>query len=152
MSTPLVLNEWIIHDLEGENGSERQNETYEFLNQVERKCDHLVLLRGSMWMKKACELMKESGKSSNLRILSKFLFNTFILNPVKCKIFESNEVPPLSADLESVISTDDLYLIALHILLPGSIVVTTDTKLMEALSKSPNIIIKLRDDFLKSYT
>ena len=148
-STPLILNEWVIHDLYGENGVSRQMETYQFLVRVEGKCDHLVLLRGSPWMTKAYKLMKEP--SANLRLISKFLRNTFLFNASKCRIVETNEIPALPSDLQSIVPSDDSYLISLQMLVPKSILVTTDEKLITALSSKPHFVTCLRDEFIKNY-
>lgn len=148
-STPLILNEWVIHDLSGENGQERQTETYQFLERVERKCDHLVLLRGSSWMTKAFQLMKESDE--RLVYYSKFLQGSFLSNLSKCKIFDTNEIAAIPRNVQAVVPSDDSYLIALYLTEPKSIIVTTDVKLVEALSKLSNITVRLRDEFLTDY-
>lgn len=150
-STPLILNEWVIYDLTCDNGKERQEETYGFLARVEQKCDYLILLRESPWMHKAYKFMKESGRDQNLRRLSKFLFSTFILNPSKGKMFDSGEIPPMPPKLESIVSPDDSYLVALCLAVPESIIVTTDMKLMAALRKVHGVKIQLRDEFLGHY-
>jgi hypothetical protein len=148
-STPLILNEWVIHDLRGENGQERQRETHQFLKRVESKCDHLVILRGSPWATKAFELMKESDE--RLRYYSKFLHRHLLLEPSKCKTFDTSEIAIIPPEVQAVLPPDDSYLIALYLTEPKSIIVTTDVKLVEVLSKLSNIIVQLRDEFLKSY-
>lgn len=148
-STPLILNEWVIHDLRGDNGKQQQSETFRFLGQVELKCDHLVLLRGSQWMKKAYKLMKET--EPRLRLVSKFLHRVFILNPLKSTILNPNEVPALPDELQAIVPADDWYLIALHKAVPRSIIVTSDLRLVQAVSNFPNVTICLRDEFLKEY-
>lgn len=149
LSMPLILNEWVIEDLSGKNGQECQTETYQFLERVKRKCDHLVLLRGSSWMTKAFKLMKESDE--RLRYYSKFLHGSFLREPAKCKIFDTDEIASIPRDVQAVVSSDDSYLIALYLTEPKSIIVTTDVKLVEALSQLPNITVCLRDEFLKNY-
>lgn len=146
---PLILNEWVIHDLIGDNSEERQTETLQFLKQIEVRCDFLVLLYGSPWMKKAYKLMKEPRVG--LRSVSKFLQDTFLFNSSKCKVFYTNEVPSLSSKLQSVVPAKDSYLLALHTAVPESIIITTDEKLVEALSGLPSVRVSLRDDFLRGY-
>lgn len=149
LSTALVLNEWVIHDLKGENGQERQSETYQFLERVERKCDHLVVLRGSPWMTKAFGLMSESDEL--VRYFSKFLHGGFLRTPSKCTIYDANELAAIPHDIEAIVPSDDSYLIALHLTEPESVIVTTDEKLVGALSKLTDIRVRLRDEFLTSY-
>jgi len=148
-SIPLIVDEWVIHDLRGDNLEGRQMETFQFLTRVEAKCDHLVLLHRSPWMRKAYKLMKEVNP--RLRLFSRFLRNTFLLNSSKCKIVGTNEIAPLPPELRSVVPSDDLYLIELHTVVPKSTIVTTDVKLVEALSNLPNVTVRLRDEFLKNY-
>lgn len=148
-SVSLIVNEWVIHDLRGDNGEQRQRETLQFLIQVEQKCDHIVLLHGSTWMRKAYELMKDPRAS--LRPVSKFLHLAFLRNPSKCQILGENEVQPLPDNMQSVVPYDDSYLIQLNTAVPRSTIVTTDRSLIERLSKLPNITVSIREEFLKHY-
>lgn len=149
-SMPLILNEWVIHDLRGVNSEERQRETLQFLIEVQGKCDHLLLLHGSQWMKKAFSLMTDSRVGQ--RRMSRFLHRMFIRNSSKCKVFHSDDIPPLSPKMQSMVSSEDSYLVALNLAVPASTIITTDAKLLEALRELPNITIRLRDEFLKNYT
>lgn len=148
-STPLILNEWVIHDLSGENGRERQIETYLFLERVERKCDHLAVLRGSSWMRKAFQLMTMCDQ--RVRYCSKFLHGSILMNPSKCKVFDANELAAIPSSIEEIVPSDDLYLIALYLMEPESVIVTTDERLVDAVSKSTDIVVRLRDEFMTSY-
>lgn len=103
-------------------------------------------------MKKAYGLMKESSSSPELRIISKFLHRTFILNSEKGKILHPEDLPPISSDLQAGVSSDDTYLVSLLTAVPEGTIVTNDTDLMETLSPHPNVKIHLRDDFLINYT
>lgn len=149
-SKPLILDEWVIHDLRGDNGEERQKETFQFLEQVDTKCDHLVLLRRSPWMAKAHKLMKES--EPKLRLISRFLHLTFIRNSLKNTTLNANEIPALPQELQMLISPKDSYLIALNKAVPESIIVTTDVDLVQALSDLPNMTIRVRNEFVENYS
>jgi hypothetical protein len=149
-STPLVLNEWVIHDLNGDNSKKRQKETLQFLRRIQEKSDHIVVLYGSVWARKAYQLMSESRPE--LREISKFLHRNFLLDPQKCNLVYPHDIPPIPGDVQAVLSSDDSYLIALCLLDPESIIVTTDEGLIEALSKFSSITVRLRHEFLKSYT
>lgn len=149
-SLPLILNEWVIHDLCGENKQERQIETFQFLERIQRKCDYIVLLRGSPWMNKAYQFMQASDVQ--LRYYSMFLHGSFISNSAKCKIYNTDEIISIPRELKEFVPEADSYLIELHLTEPGSIIITTDIKLVEALHHIPNIAIKLRDEFIKEYS
>ncbi len=57
----LVLNEWIFHDLLGENGRDRQWETATFLKAFHLSSDRLVLPREGRWTQKAYGLMTQGN-------------------------------------------------------------------------------------------
>jgi len=42
-----VVNEWLLHDLRGDNGQERQMEADRFLDTVIHRCDVIVFVMGS---------------------------------------------------------------------------------------------------------
>lgn len=148
-STPLILNEWVIHDLCGENGQEHQLETLQFLERIEKKCDYIVLLRGSPWTKKAYQFMKASDLQ--LRYYCQFLHTSFISNSNKCKIYTIDEIVSLTPDVQTLIPEEDTYLVQLCLAEPNSILITSDVKLLEALSHIPTITAKPRDQFIKDY-
>lgn len=55
-----VLNEWLLHDLRGDNAEIAQEESYKFLIRLIERCDRIAVLRGSPWIQKAYELMEYS--------------------------------------------------------------------------------------------
>lgn len=64
-----VVNEWLLHDLMGENGPIRQKEADLFLDCLLHQCDVIVFVEGSPWAKKAYKLMKLTDPT--YRLLSK---------------------------------------------------------------------------------
>jgi hypothetical protein len=58
-SSFIVPNEWLAHDLRGDNGGEKQKETFLFLEKVKDKCDKLVILDGSPFTEKIYKLMND---------------------------------------------------------------------------------------------
>lgn len=150
-SIALILNEWLIHDLRGENGEKRQTESFQFIERVESKNDYLVVLRGSQWMNKAFQLMSDSQFDEKLRYFSKFLHGRLLRNISKCKIYNECEISTIPDGIKTLISLEDSYLVALNLTEPNSIIITTDLKLIETLSKFTNIKLKERDEYLASY-
>ena len=53
-----VLNEWVFHDLLGENGGEVFRETAEFLTSFVRSNDRLAIPTEERWTQKAYRLMR----------------------------------------------------------------------------------------------
>ena len=54
----VVLNEWIFHDLLGENGEVAQRESVEFLKVFHSSRHKLVLPKESRWTEKAYRLIE----------------------------------------------------------------------------------------------
>jgi rRNA-processing protein FCF1 len=47
----LILDEWIIHDLQGDNGSEKQKESYKFLEKIKEKCDKICWIKAYFYLR-----------------------------------------------------------------------------------------------------
>ena len=56
----LILNEWIFHDLLGENGVEAQQEAVDFLRKFHLSCHKLVIPKEPRWTEKAHRLMTQN--------------------------------------------------------------------------------------------
>lgn len=146
----IILNEWLLHDLRGDNGVVLQEQSYEFLRKVTERCDTLGLARPSVWMDKAYELMEHRNR--DVRILSKYLHLGFILNESKCRILEEHELSPLPENLETVVPSEDRYLARIYLTLNASVIVTTDGRLVAVNELSGGrITTRMRDDFLAEY-
>ncbi len=48
----LILDEWIIHDLQYDNGEEKQKESFQFLKKIKEKCDKIAIVKNSKFVKK----------------------------------------------------------------------------------------------------
>jgi hypothetical protein len=148
---PLVLNEWLLHDLQGENGTERQVQSGEFLKALRRGSDHIIVVRDTPWVRKAYALMRESTPA--VRILSQFLFLGILLDSAKTRYLELDELQSLPAELAGEAPQSDAYLLQAAIATGSKIVVTTDQKLIDRVPSAAAIGIRLehRDEFLVRY-
>lgn len=140
-----VVNEWLLHDLRGDNGQERQVEADKFLDIVLHRCDTIVFVLGSPWARKAFELMKSDDPKR--RLLSKKLWG-LLKDAQKRYLLRQDELQPLSKDLQESVKADDWYLLQAFITANADGIITTDEDLREALA-SFRIPIVMRDDFLK---
>src|SRR5208282_4258397 len=104
----MVLNEWIFHDLRGDNGPNAQLNVRSFLLALKEGPDHIVVLRGSPWSNKAFDIMKIG--SPPVRILSQLLHLGILRDPLKCRYVEEHEVSPLPPVLAEQVPNDDAYL------------------------------------------
>ncbi len=149
----IVLDEWLIHDLLGENTRDAQDKAHRFLTAIRQKCDHIAVITGSNWMKKAYGLMRES--SPLLRKLSKQLHLDILLDPDKCILLGDQNVKPLSTDLRELVSEDKAYLVATYISAKGSVFITANEGLYNDLrstrSEIHDINAMLKDEFMEGY-
>jgi hypothetical protein len=146
-----VINEWVLHDLRGENGKKAQTESIKFLETLKERCDQIAVLRGSRWMEKAYELMKYDHPF--IRGFSKYLHQVILRDPKKCYFLDENDITAISEDLCKQVPNEDLYLIQIYFSTNAAALVTTDEKLYAGASKASDVHInvKLRQDFLKDY-
>lgn len=144
----LVVDEWLIHDLIGENSSHKQEEAGHFLEELIKRCDRIAVLRGSPWMQKAYGLM--SYNDPLRRTLSKLL-HRILRDLRKCAILEPNELRELPSELVAQVPAEDQYLVQIYLSAEADLLVTTDQKLNDSLSTFEDVHVKQRDDFLKGY-
>ena len=48
----LIIDEWLWHDLAGENGEEKQKEAFRFLECIFKICDKIAIMENSPFIKK----------------------------------------------------------------------------------------------------
>lgn len=143
----LVVNEWVIHDLLGENGDQRLRETRRFLEVLIERCDRIVVLRGSPWMRKAYRLMRRVDPLS--RGLSRLL-QGILQDQGKASLLDPWDVRSFPSHLQEHVPEEDRYLIETYFSAGAEALVTTDKRLRDALSGS-DVEIRLRDEFMNEY-
>jgi len=140
MSRVFALDEWLLHDLLGENGPRRQEEARALLEAILKRCDRILFPPKSPWAKKAYAL---AGRGEpHLRKLAGFLYN-----PQKAPIPEDPEEEP---DL-TPIPEADRYLVRAALGGKAHLLVTTDEELRRALEEAGLIPVRGRGEFLKEY-
>ncbi|MDI6753363.1 MAG: hypothetical protein QME78_03095 [Thermodesulfobacteriota bacterium] len=144
-----VINEWLIHDLAGDNGENAQEESSEFLWRLKEKCDQIAVLINSPWMEKAYRLMKQGNLP--ICIFSKQLHYDILKDFKKCRLLERDEIKNLSEATKNGIPDDDLYLVETYYSVNANVIVTSDKPLQEVLSSKADMNVRLRDDFLREY-
>jgi len=154
----LILDEWIIHDLQNDNGKDKQKESFKFLEKIKKKCDKIVVVKDSKFIKKIwnfSKIISEKNFDSELRYKFKFLKNCFIKNSQKVEILsndniKSNENNEILEDF----NIDDHYIVLTYLYLKQNnkqtIIITTDEQLKEKLEKK-GLSIKFREDFIMEY-
>lgn len=142
-----ILDEWIWHDLSGENGEEKRKEAFKFLEYVYEKCDKIATIKASKFEKKFFNFCRQTDL--NTRRIANFYKNNILYNSEKYIRVNEDECQKLSEDILSKINPDDQYLVKLYYKLQCPII-TTDEKLLEIL-RAHQIQCEYRDNFLSSY-
>jgi hypothetical protein len=149
---PIVLNEWLIHDLRGDNGPVAQIESAKFLSAFQQGTDYIVVMRPSQWTRKAYELMTVS--TPPVRILSQLLHLGILQDALKCRYMEAADSGPLPSDLAEHVPDDDVYLFQTALTANTTNIVTTDTRLIERAATAAlerGIRMQVRREFLAEY-
>ena len=142
----LVLNEWVFHDLLGENGGTPFRETESFLRRFRQSDDTLVIPTEARWNEKASRLMKMRDPAG--RMISK-LFHNLMRDPHKA-VIQPPDSPPTPHYL-SDIPDEDVYLVQAYLSAGANLLVTTDTELCDALSRIDAVNCSMRAEFLADY-
>jgi hypothetical protein len=146
----LVIDDWLIHDLRGENGHSAQYRAATFLTQLKRSPDRLAILLGSPWIRKAYALMKDPRPV--FQVKSRQLHGEIISDSRKTIKYRFEDLQPLPAQLQEVVPPDDRFLIQLFLASEADLIVTSDKRLIEALKTIPEIRITDRETFLIAYS
>ena len=132
----IVLNEWVFHDLLGDNGHERRRQTRAFMDAFESSGDKLVIPNEDRWTGKAKRLMLRQEAEG--KAIGK-LIHRIIWNPELAIRFET-DAALVPDDLLRETPRKDVYLVEAY--LHGLHGALADFGVVECL---------LRDDFLAGY-
>ena len=144
----LVINEWIFHDLLGENGPNRLRETAAFVVTLNRSNDVVVMPPEERWRAKANQLW---GVASPVqREVSRLLLNLF-LDSNRCIRLESDEMPEIPQSEYDWAPPEDIYLIEAYVASSAHVLVTTDETLFDRVSEHGQFTCQMRDQFLAGY-
>lgn len=141
-----VINEWLLEDLRGANGAEHQRQAIEFLSKLVKRCDGIVVVRGSAWWRKAFDLMKRSDDVI-VREASKLLHRQVLQDSGKCRQLSQENLCPPPCELRQAIKPDDWYLVQAYLATKADAIITTDKNLKEVLSPH-HLPVLLRDEVI----
>lgn len=151
MSALIVVDEWLYHDLRGDNGDEKQEDAFRFLFKFIKTPDKMVILRGSPFEKKMFKLVSESENNESAALLSKLFHKAIMVNSSKTVFLERDQLKPITPKLLKLIPSDDQYLFEAHLNVKKSFILTTDGRWPQKLVQHSSVKVKMRDAFLKSY-
>lgn len=144
-----VINEWLWADSSGENGPEAQIETLKLLTKLAKSQHQIVVVEGSPFDQKAFQLCK-STKPMILQVIGREYMARVRLNLDRCVILKPQDMVALPAALASAVKADDHYLVQSLLSVHGSVLVTTDGDLREAVAREGWSCLS-REEFLATY-
>ena len=138
----LVINEWLFHDITGENGQPAQRETARFLRQFEQSDDKFAVLWGSKWIDKSHDLMTHT----DLLIESlSILVQNLIWASDKCLMLHPDDVENAAPqDAIDAAPDEDIYLIQTYYAADADLLITTDEGLHDAFASRQDVDIVFR--------
>ena len=143
-----VLNEWVFHDLLGENDDNTLKETGRFLVAFHRSDDRLVTPPERRWNEKAYRLMQMTDPRG--RQISQ-LFHSLLRDSNRVVRPTPEDLPPIALELREKTPPEDLYLVLAYLATDADLLVTTDEKLHSALAQRDEVDCRLRNEFLVPY-
>lgn len=144
----LVLNEWIFHDLLGENGADAQRETATFLNVFYSSYGRLVLPTEPRWMHKAYQLMTLTNPL--LRNTSK-QFQSLLQDSARTIDSRNLSIVEIPDGLSGNLPEEDVYLVSAYLSAEADKLITTDRELFNSVSDSELVSRQMREEFLSGY-
>ena len=144
----VVLNEWVFHDLLGDNGPELRSQTWAFMEAFELSGDRLVIPNEDRWLRKAHALMLRRREPEG-KVIGKLIRR--ILSNLQIIIQAEPNPALISDDLLRETPSEDLYLVEAYLSAGADALVTTDCGLHGALADFSSVDCSLRRDFLAGY-
>ena len=145
----LVLNEWVFHDLLGDNGEVVQQQTAAFLNAFHASRDKLVWPEEPRWTQKAYQLMTLGD--ARLRNTSK-QFHSLMFDSSRVIDVRATAPVDVPEELRDSLPAEDAYLVEAYLSADADTLVTTDQGLHDALTDYEPVSCRMRDEFLGGYS
>ena len=143
-----VINEWLWHDSLGDNGRDAQRQAFDIICRLANSDHRVVVIEGSRFDQKAWALCK--SKNAIVVLIGK----TFVTNirqiSSRCILLKDDEVDALSTELGSSIKPADHYLVRAQLSVAGSLLVTNDGPLRNAVGNA-GLPCLSREKFLATY-
>jgi len=141
----VVLNEWIFHDLLGENGTVTQRTAAETLVALIEQPFCLSFMESSPWAAKAYGIMTSGDPL--VRKLSRLLHTRLLLDPSKCVRVDRTDELPDRREVVDRAPRKDRYLVITYLLSGSQELVTADQPLITAYEGRRELRVTHRVDF-----
>ena len=144
----LVINEWIFHDLLGENGEDRFRETARFVLELHDSDDTIVEPNEERWRGKALRL--ESASDFQHRAVCQ-LFLRLFYDSDRTRRLGPDVIQELPVDTYDWAPPEDVYLLQAYDAAKADLLVTTDETLLEKVVEHGQFSCQMRGEFLVGY-
>ena len=144
----LVINEWIFHDLLGDNGPQAFEEAEIFFRKLFQSDDWIVMPSEQRWRGKAFQLM--TSPSPGIRQVSQ-LFHRLLRDSNRCIVLNPEDIPQAPDGEYDWAPSEDIYLIEAFIAANADLLVTTDETLFDRVAEHGQFTCRMRDEFLAVY-
>ncbi len=149
----LVVNEWLIEYLCPGTGTDKIDEVNRFFEILSKSEFKMIIGRNNPFTRKFYRYWKDNENKPVCRTNFKKLFN-IIHDSNKTIIIEDDELGEIPKEIIDDVPDDDRYLINLAaselISINDPLIITTDTRLLQALNGKSSIKLLLLSDFLKN--
>jgi hypothetical protein len=143
---PIVVNEWLFHDMRGDNGLYDQQRVEVFLEALKQGTDQIIVPQETRWTDKAWQLWEV--RDARVQILSKLLYLGVLIDPLKTIRLRPDQLEPLPDDLSGQVPADDVYLFQAAFAGGANTIVTTDQRIdMVTNANHHGIQLRFRDDY-----
>ncbi len=146
----IVLNDWFLHDLAGENGAAAQLSSAELLLGLIEGPFQLCVRQGTSWTSKAYGLMRHN--EAPIRSLSRLLQNRVLLDSRTVVWAIDRPLTPEERTILSLCPTEDRYLVETYLLCDASVLATDDSGVLTAYRDHPRIKVTGRLDIMREVT
>lgn len=144
----LVLNEWVFHDLLGDNGPDAFRQTAAFMARLDDSDDKVVMPTEDRWRGKALQL--ETVSDFVRREVCQLFLGLFYDSDRTIRL-RTGDIPRETQGAYSWAPRKDVYLIEAYVASNADLLVTTDETLFDKVSEQGQFACKMRDDFLAGH-
>jgi hypothetical protein len=141
-----VINEWLWHDVVGDNGESAMREALKVIEAL--SLDHqIVVIEGSPFDQKAFASYQHKNMISAR--LAGLYVRDIRQNSDRCIVIRPAEAAEFPEALTSSVKPDDRYLVQALLSMPGSTLVTTDRDLFDAV-RGAGLSCLSRNEFIEN--
>ncbi len=145
----IVVNEWLLDYLRPDAEKSHNKLAVRFIENWVRGCYRVVIRKQSPFSKKLFDYMKQSEPSPSMHRPFSKLHKLLFRDSDKTLIVDEPDIKGLPEYLKVKTPGDDKYLVELSYSGTARVIVTTDTRLKDALQDEPHIKIYLLEEFLR---